>query len=138
MTPIFADTSYYLALTNPRDPLHDVALNFIRSYRGPMVTTEYVLVELGNFMRGGNDRDVYRSLVNQLRSNPKMHIVPAGREFYDQALDMFASRPDKAWSLTDCASFVVMRQLGLAQALTADRHFEQAGFRTLLRTPSEP
>jgi len=137
MIPIFADTSYYLALTNPRDRLHVVARDFSRNYRGLMVTTEYVLVELGNFMRRGNDREMYLSLVNQLSSNPRMRIVPAGKEFYDQALGVFASRPDKSWSLTDCASFVVMRQLGVTRALTADHHFEQAGFQPIL-APAGP
>ena len=137
MIPIFADTSYYLALINPHDRLHEVALDFSRTYRGSLVTTEYVLVEVGNFMRSGNDRRIYLSLVNQVRSDPKTYIVPAGEEFYDQALGMFASRPDKSWSLTDCASFVVMRQLGVIRALTADRHFEQAGFQTILKAAGQ-
>jgi uncharacterized protein len=46
---------------------------------------------------------------------------------------MFAARSDKRWSLTDCISFVVMQERGLTEALTADRHFEQAGFSILLR-----
>jgi hypothetical protein len=137
MIPIFTDTSYYLALANPRDRLHEAALDFSNGYRGALVTTEYVLVEVGNFMHSGGFRSVYLSLVNQLRDDPKTRIVPAGKEFYDQALGMFASRPDKNWSLTDCASFVVMRQLGLTQALTADRHFKQAGFHTILKEPDE-
>jgi predicted nucleic acid-binding protein len=44
----------------------------------------------------------------------------------------YESRPDKAWSLTDCISFVVMNQHGLTEALTGDHHFEQAGFTALL------
>jgi uncharacterized protein len=42
------------------------------------------------------------------------------------------SRRDKEWSLTDCISFVVMKERGLTEALTADHHFEQAGFKALL------
>jgi len=41
--------------------------------------------------------------------------------------------PDKGWSLTDCASFVIMEDEGLPAALTHDHHFEQAGFQALLR-----
>jgi len=48
-------------------------------------------------------------------------------------LELYARRPDKSWSLTDCISFVVMTDRGLTEALTGDHHFEQAGFRALLR-----
>lgn len=50
-----------------------------------------------------------------------------------RGLGLYAARPDKAWSLTDCISFVVMTDRGLTEALTGDHHFEQAGFRALLR-----
>jgi hypothetical protein len=49
-----------------------------------------------------------------------------------RGLDLFAKRPDKNWSVTDCISFVVMEDEGVAAALTGDNHFEQAGFRALL------
>jgi len=45
---------------------------------------------------------------------------------------LYQNRPDKNWSLTDCISFVVMQEHGITEALTADRHFEQAGFVPLL------
>jgi len=48
-------------------------------------------------------------------------------------VELYAERPDKGWSLTDCISFVVMRQQGITQALTGDHHFEQAGFTALLK-----
>jgi uncharacterized protein len=48
-------------------------------------------------------------------------------------LDLYRDRPDKAWSLTDCISFVVMADKGIRDALTADHHFEQAGFVALLK-----
>ena len=51
-----------------------------------------------------------------------------------RSVALFEERPDKAWSLTDCVSFVVMRERGIAAALMGDRHFEQAGFRAMLRT----
>jgi len=40
---------------------------------------------------------------------------------------------DKEWGLTDCISFIVMGDHGLTDASTTDEHFEQAGFRALLR-----
>jgi hypothetical protein len=69
-----------------------------------------------------------------LRKRRAVQIVPASTVLMDDGLDLFAKRPDKGWGLSDCISFVVMRRDGLRDALTADHHFEQAGFRALLRT----
>ncbi len=51
----------------------------------------------------------------------------------DYIIIELVARADKEWSLVDCASFVVMQQRGLTEALTTDRHFEQAGFVRLLK-----
>jgi len=59
--------------------------------------------------------------------------LPASQELFERGLNLYRQRPDKDWSLTDCISFVVMREHGVTKALTADRHFEQAGFAILLR-----
>jgi uncharacterized protein len=59
-------------------------------------------------------------------------IVPPNQELFDEGIHLFAERPDKEWSLTDCISFIIMREYDLTDALTADHHFEQAGFRILL------
>jgi len=68
-----------------------------------------------------------------LRSDAKTTIVPSSHELFEQGKRLYSQRLDKDWSLTDCTSLVVMRQLGLSEALTADRHFEQAGFHVLLK-----
>ena len=62
-----------------------------------------------------------------------MEIVPATSRDFQRGLELFAARQDKRWSLTDCISFVVMQDCGLTEMLTADRHFEQAGFSILLK-----
>ena len=49
-----------------------------------------------------------------------------------QALALYQSRTDKTWGLTNCISFVVMQQQNLTDAVTGDRHFVQAGLRTLM------
>ena len=49
------------------------------------------------------------------------------------AWNLWQSRPDKEWNLVDCASYVVMQQRGLSEALTIDHHVEQAGFVRLLK-----
>lgn len=54
-------------------------------------------------------------------------------ELHNRSIKLYASRPDKQWSLTDCISFEVMRREGITEALTGDHHFEQAGFVALLK-----
>ena len=79
------------------------------------------------------NRDRYVPFVEHLLSDPDTVFVPASELLFRQGRQLFAARPDKAWSLTDCISFVVMTERGLTEALTGDHHFEQAGFRALLR-----
>jgi predicted nucleic acid-binding protein len=59
-------------------------------------------------------------------------IVPPQEAHFDAGYSLYASRPDKDWSLTDCISFVLMKELGVSEALTGDHHFQQAGFVALL------
>lgn len=77
-------------------------------------------------------RPSFLGLMEALRGDPHVTIVPPTQEWFDRGIALYAKRPDKAWSLTDCISFVVMEQMGLTEALTADRHFAQAGFTVLL------
>jgi hypothetical protein len=72
-------------------------------------------------------------LESRLRADPRVVVVPSSRDLFDRAMGLYRSRPDKDWSLTDCVSFVVMRERGITEALTGDHHFEQAGFRALLK-----
>ena len=132
MTPVFVDTSYYLALFNRNDTWHGRALAWQKSRERPLLLTEFVLVELGNAFSRGGARSQFPDLVLTLRADPAVTIAPAGSMLLDRGLRLFAERPDKDWSLTDCISFVVMRDNGITEALTADHHFEQAGFTILL------
>jgi hypothetical protein len=71
-------------------------------------------------------------LLDALERDPQVERVPLTEEIYQQALELFCSRPDKEWGMIDCVSFVIMNQRGLTEALTTDEHFEQAGFKALL------
>ncbi len=132
MREVFADTSFYVALVNIRDALHRSAIDFARTFRGRVVTTEFVLVELGNNLSRSRHRAKFVKLVEDLRSHPAMRIVPISTELFDAGLAIYAQRSDKHWSMTDCISFVIMKEMRVTEALTADRHFEQAGFAVLL------
>jgi len=132
MTPPFADTHYYIALLNPSDSAHERAKILSDTLHGGHVTTMWVLAELANTLSVPRQRDVFIRLYDRLRDNPKIVIIPATQALVDRAVELYRHRPDKAWSLTDCTSFVVMREQGITDALTADHHFEQAGFHSLL------
>ena len=67
-----------------------------------------------------------------LAADPETRIVEASPELFEKGLTLYNSRPDKFWSLTDCISFVVMTEERISDALTGDRHFDQAGFKALL------
>ncbi len=132
MTHEFADTSYYLALLGPADRHHARAVELGWRPNIILVTTEYVLLELGNHLAKVADRPVFVEFLATLRVDPETVIIPGGPGLWGRATDLFAARPDKNWSVTDCASFVVMTDYGLTHALSADHHFAQAGFVPLL------
>jgi uncharacterized protein len=90
-------------------------------------------MELGDAFRKGRDRETFATIVQQLKDDPDTTIVAAEQRLFEQALNLFQSRSDKSWSLTDCTSFVVMQERSLTEALTQDHHFEQAGFIALLK-----
>jgi len=133
MKAVFADTSFYLAVLNPRDLAHAKALQVGERFHRPVLLTDFTLLELGNALSGAGQRELFSRLVSHLRAHPNVRIIPASRDLLDRGLELFSRRGDKEWSLTDCTSFVVMQEEGLTEALTTDHHFEQAGFRALLR-----
>lgn len=133
MNAVFADTSFYVAIFNPQDALHERAKAVAADLRGNVVTTEFVLLEVGNFFRHGKARTVLQTLMENLRTAEDIEIVPASAELFKAGFTLFTSRPDKVWSFTDCISFVVMSERGITEALTADHHFQQAGFVVLLK-----
>ena len=128
MKVLFADTSFYVAIFSPEDALHAKARAVAAAHQGGVITTEFVLVEVGNFFCRGKSRIVFKTMVENLRTAEDIEIIAASPDLFDKGFALFNSRSDKEWSLTDCISFVVMEQEGLREALTGDRHFAQAGF----------
>ena len=130
---IFADTYFYLATLNPRDGTHARAVAAIRSIRGKIVTTDFVLLELADGMARGPARQAFLRALASLQADPQIEVVPVSKQLWNRGLQLYSTRPDKEWSLTDCISFIVMQDHGITEALTGDHHFEQAGFVALLR-----
>jgi uncharacterized protein len=132
----FLDASYAIALAASSDQLHSRALELaddIGRQATRLVTTRLVLVEIGNALSKQRYRAAAVDLLVSLESDPTVEIVSLTGDLYAQAFELFRNRPDKDWGLTDCVSFVVMRARGVGESLTSDEHFEQAGFRALLR-----
>ena len=73
------------------------------------------------------------AFLQAVRADPLFDVIGYDPAVYRAGFDLFAARPDKAWSLTDCISFAVMTERGLSEVLTADHHFEQAGFRAVFK-----
>lgn len=132
MTAVFADTFFYVALLSRRDNRHRMALDWASQQRTRIVTTQFVLLEVANFCRSPRDRQRFSAFVQALKTNPVTSTIPCDASWFRKGLDLFSSRLDKEWSLTDCISFVVMDEHGLTQALTDDHHFAQAGYSVLL------
>jgi uncharacterized protein len=132
MSAVFADTFFFLAILNPSDPAHPRASDLSRRLRQPRVTTAWVLTEMGDAFARDN-RAAFLDLMKLLRDNPLIRVVEPSAELFAAGVAFYAERPDKDWPLTDCISFVVMEREGIREALTGDRHFEQAGFVALLK-----
>ena len=136
MTTVFADAGYWLALWRPRDALHERAMAVAESMgTTAVVTTQLVLTEALDAMAGAGEfhRQLAVQMVRDLEQDPDVEIIPQTDAQFRASVERYAARPDQRWGLTDCASFLVMEERGLTEALAYDRDFEQAGFVALLR-----
>jgi predicted nucleic acid-binding protein len=129
---VFADTYYYLALINERDDGHERAVEFARSFKGRIVTTEWILAEVADALAAPHRRERLLGLYELLVDDLNVTIVGASHESFEGGMALYSKRTDKQWSLTDCISFTEMHDRGIKEALTADKHFAQAGFTPLL------
>jgi len=99
-----------------------------------MVTTRAVILEIGNSLAKKRHRPSGVAMLELLEHDPQVEIVPLSEELCQRGFELFRRRIDQEWGLVDCVSFVVMEDRRLQDSLTTDQHFEQAGFRALLRT----
>lgn len=136
MRTVFADSGYWIALINPSDDLHHLA-KLVSASLAPLkiVTSEMVLTEVLNSFskKGAGLRKVAIDLIHHIKSDSTIEVIPQTNKLFNDALNLYEQRPDQAWSHTDCASFLIMQQRNIPEALAYDKHFEQAGFVALLR-----
>ena len=136
MRTLFADSGYWLALIYPRDQHHASAAALAAGMgQVSIVTTQMVLTEVFNAMArtGEGGRRHVVQMLDDIESDPDVEVVAQTDAQFRIAVERYAARPDQTWSLTDCASFLIMEQRGITEALAHDRDFEQAGFAALLR-----
>jgi predicted nucleic acid-binding protein len=138
MNAVFLDTSFVIALLNRSDPHHEKAKSLsaeIAGSRRPRLTTAAVLVELGDgFARKGR-WDLIAPFLLAAERDPLLEIASVDFATISGAALFRDNRRDKDWGLTDCISFIIMEDRRVEEALTADHHFQQAGFRALLLEP---
>lgn len=130
--PLFLDTAYILALLNTHDEFHLQARKLSPEIDVQLITTEAVLTEIGNALAKPEWRELAVDTLNDLREDEGVNIISVNSELFSRAFELYLSRMDKDWGLTDCISFVVMKDAKMKEALTTDHHFEQAGFKALL------
>ena len=132
---LFLDASYAIALASATDQYHERAVELaqrIETGGRRLVTSRAVVLEIGNALSKLRYRAAAFALLDAIERDPNLEIVPLSEELYRRSLELYRQHQDKEWGLTDCVSFAVMRERKITDALTADDHFRQAGFRILL------
>jgi predicted nucleic acid-binding protein len=130
---VFADTFALIAWLNPQDATHSQVAAYLNGFTGRLLTTEWVLVELADALSAPFSRSTAVAFLQAVRADPLFEVIGYSDPVFQAGFAIFANRPDKGWSLTDCISFGVMNEHRLTDALTADQHFVQAGFRAVFK-----
>ncbi len=136
VTEVFLDTAYAIALSAPNDQYHERAKMLaeqLEAEETQLITTRAVVLKIGNALAKLRYRRAAVELLKALEEDPSVEIIPLSERLYERAFQLYRERSNKEWGMTDCISFIVMQDRGLTEALTTDEHFQQAGFRALLR-----
>lgn len=137
MVEVFLDTSFAIALSSVTDQNHLRAVELAQQLEAEetlLVTTQAILLEIGNALSKQRYRAAAIQLLESLEADSKVEVVPLTERLYGLGFKLFREREDKEWGLVDCISFIVMQERGITEALTADNHFQQSGFRALLKS----
>ena len=135
MNELFVDTIHLVALVNPKDQWHQKAVEVETATRNfDLVTTEDILTEFLNFYseHGEFMRMKVSAFVREILLDVRVKIIPRSETTFLEALELYESRLDKGYSLTDCISMNVCLEFSITEVLTHDHHFEQEGFTILL------
>lgn len=135
---LFVDTSGWAHLVDPKESHHGAAVEYYRQARGerrPILTSNLVLAELTAVLAGPlrTPKATASAFIRDIRSSTYVTTLHIDERLEEEVWRFWFVHADKNWTYIDCASFVVMRNRDITEALTSDRHFEQAGFVALLR-----
>lgn len=130
---VFMDTYGLIGWINKRDAAHQRVKSYLDSYSGNIVTTEWVLLEFADALSLSMAKPFAIEAIKRIHRLPMFQVVGFEAAVHRAGFELYETRSDKDWSLTDCVSFALMAQRGLSEALTADHHFEQAGFRAVFK-----
>ena len=134
MKIIFADTFYWIALLSPRDTWHLRVIEWSQSNpHVSLVMTDGIVDEI--FAHFSKQGDIMRvkavELYHSILDDPSIQLISYHQELRKLGIELYASRLDKGYSLTDCISMMVMKQMGIYEILTHDKHFAQEGLTIL-------
>lgn len=136
MNGVFANTFFWVALTDNRDRFYPLARKLAADLRfTPLFTSEIVLIDLVNFFSeyGPHFRRAAVNRTREILESSQVTVVEMTNSRFLAVITLHSQRPDKSYSLTDCISMQMMRELGIFEILTHDHHFAQEGFVALMR-----
>src|SRR2546428_10724474 len=113
MSQVFGDSDYWIALLHPNEQLHSKATDCSKRLgRKGVLTTEMVMTEVLNYYsnQGPRLREAAAAWAENLPNEPKVMVVPQSDAQFRRAVEFYRQRRDKEWSLTDCASMLVMKE----------------------------
>lgn len=135
MKKIFFDTWAWVAIAHEDDDRHKKVIAFYKSFlvdKGLPVTTDYILAETITLLRARTNPEDVAVFINALLVAAKEGRIMLERideQRWSRAWEMSKKYHDKpSISFVDFSSFVVMKELGVLNVLTSDRHFEEVGF----------
>ncbi len=95
------------------------------------MTTDYVLSETVTRMAQQANRKAAGRAWDEIEAGRGVRLIEVTRDHRREARRFLEKYAQLTLSLVDCASFAVMRELGLTEAATFDEDFVKAGFTAL-------
>ncbi len=137
MKTVFTDTAALIALGDKNDSFHQQAIivtQRLKKSRTVFVTTNAVILELAGYFSQAGKRSVAVDLTEAILRSEKWKYITADDVLMNRGFERYKRMKDKDWSLADCIGMIVSEDYGITDIFTTDHHFEQAGFKILLKT----
>lgn len=128
MQRIFVDTGAWYAAMVRKDQDHEAAKLFLQGNTSLLITSDYVMDETVTLLLSRVGHSYAVKFLDMLQTSQNVTLIYLTPDYIAATIDLFRNRPDKAWSFTDCSSFVLMKAFRIQTAFTFDEHFSQAGF----------